>query len=187
MRKPRFTRNMLVPGLIVIAVAVLVIIALVIGTDKKAQPKSTKPVASNTQATACGPYRKDGIVTVNGHKLNIETAAGATELTKGLSGRPCIESNWGMLFDFGHDGQYAIWMKDMNFPIDVIWINSSHTIVAMEIDFQPSTYNRQNPEKSDRRINQSPARYVLEVKANLTKQLGLALGQPIAFHKIQST
>ena len=169
-RAQRFTKYL--PYLIVLAVILAVVLALVIGSDGS-KPKPA-PAKSNVQATSCGPYRKDGIVTVNGSDINVETAAGTAELTKGLSGRPCIESNWGMLFDFGRDGQYAIWMKDMKFPIDVVWISSSHQVVAIEIDFKPSTY-------PERRANQAPARYVLEIAANETKQLGIVLGTQIHF------
>jgi uncharacterized membrane protein (UPF0127 family) len=174
------------PFLIIALIIIGIVIALVIGGSDKSKPK---PQSNNsaTVNTSCGPYRKEGIVTIGSHEINVETAAGAKELAEGLSGRPCIAANWGMLFDFGHDGRYAIWMKDMKFPIDVIWISSSHKIAAIEIDFQPSTYNKQKPDQSERRENQIPARYVLEVKANLSKDLNLSLGQSVQFHKNQST
>lgn len=123
-------------------------------------------------------------MTINNHRFNVEIDYTAQAKAKGLGGRPCIQPDQGMLFDFGKDGHYAIWMKDMNFPIDVIWIDSEHKIAAIEIDFQPSTYDKQNPEKSERRINQNPARYVLEVKANTAKDLHLALGTQVYFQKI---
>jgi uncharacterized membrane protein (UPF0127 family) len=172
-RKPNTKFNYAVP-IVLLLIIIVVGAALLFGSDKPEPKPKTTP--ANVVNTSCGPYRKDGVVTINGSQINVETVAGTKDLEKGLSGRPCIESDWGMLFDFGRDGQYAIWMKDMKFPIDVIWINSAHNIVAIEADFQPSSY----PEK---RANQSPARYVLEVKANLSKELNLSLGQLVSFHK----
>lgn len=163
--------------IILILVILVVGAALLIGGSQ--QPANKKPPkSSNAQVvnTSCGPYRKDGVVSVNGSQINVETAAGSKELAKGLSGRPCIESNWGMLFDFAKNGQFPIWMKDMNFPIDIAWIDSSHKVVALEINFKPSTY-------PERRVNQNPARYVLELPANKSKELNMDIGTLIHFYK----
>jgi uncharacterized membrane protein (UPF0127 family) len=144
------------------------------GDKPKSAPKQSQP---SVVSTSCGPYRKDGVVTVNGSQINVETVAASKDLVKGLSGRPCIESNWGMLFDFGRDGQYAIWMKDMKFPIDVAWIGSADKkVVALEINFKPSTY-------PERRVNQTPARYVLEIAANKSKELKMDIGTTVHFQK----
>ena len=156
--------------------------ALVVGSSDKLKPKA-KTAQQQIVNTACGPYRKDGVMTINNQPISVEIAYTAASKAKGLGGRPCIQPNQGMLFDFGKDGHYAIWMKDMKFPIDVIWISSEHKIAAITIDFKPSTYDNQNPQKSVRWGNQIPARYVLEVKANTAKQLHLALGMLVHFQK----
>ena len=160
--------------IIIILVIAAVAGALAIGGSSEKLKKTVGSVAANT---SCGTYRKDGVVTINGHQINVETAAGTQELTKGLSGRPCIKPNWGMLFDFGRDGQYQIWMKDMKFAIDVAWIDSTHKVVALETDFKPSTY------PSEKRVNQVPARYVLEIPANKSKELQMDIGTQIHFQK----
>lgn len=174
MARSKFS-NYAAPLIIAALVIVGIVIALIAGGSQKPKP-APKPTKSVTVNTSCGPYRKDGFVTVNGSQINVETVAGTQALEKGLSGRPCIESNWGMLFDFGRDGQYAIWMKDMKFPIDVAWISSAHKVVALEIDFKPSTY-------PERRANQAPARYVLEIGANKSKELKMDIGTPVHFQK----
>ena len=40
---------------------------------------------------------------------------------KGLSGR--VETNDEMLFVFEREDYYGFWMKDMNFPIDIAWLD----------------------------------------------------------------
>lgn len=123
----------------------------------------------------CGGYRNDQTISISSTKLNAEVVKTSAELEKGLSGRPCIESNQAMLFDFGTPSTYAIWMKDMRFPIDIVWIDSYHKVVGVERDVSPSTY-------PDRFINkEQPAQYVLEMKANLTKSLNINLGTEIRF------
>ncbi len=167
-------------GFVIIAVVLVGGVAAAIAIGGSDTQKKAPAIAS---VSACGPYRKDGIISIDNHQFDVEIAYSAAAKAKGLGGRPCILPNEGMLFDFGKDGHYAIWMKDMNFPIDVIWIDSSHRIAAIDIDFKPSTYNKQHPEKSQKSVNQLPARYVLEVKANTAKDLRLGLGIPVHFQK----
>lgn len=120
-------------------------------------------------------------MTINGQPINIEIAYTQQAKTKGLGGRPCIEPNWGMLFDLGKDGQYSFWMKDMKFPIDIVWINSAHKVAAIRPDVEPSTYHSKNPYFIN--DSQHPARYVLEIKANQYKQLQLDIGTLVHFQK----
>lgn len=79
-----------------------------------------------------------------------------------------------MLFAFSQSGQYAFWMKDMKFPIDILWLNTAHRVVYQQTDVQPSTY-------PSRYMNQQPAQYVLEIKANLSRALHIELGTPAGF------
>jgi hypothetical protein len=115
---------------ILLLIIIVVGAAMIVGgsEEPKAKPKESKSTVVNT---SCGPYRKDGVVTINNHPINVEIAFDSKAKEKGLAGRPCIESNWGMFFDFGRDGQYKFWMKGMNFPIDIVLINSAHNVAAI--------------------------------------------------------
>ena len=46
------------------------------------------------------------------------------ERSQGLSGRPNLAAGTGMLFVFEQAGSYAFWMKDMRFPLDMVWIDA---------------------------------------------------------------
>jgi uncharacterized protein len=129
----------------------------------------------STPISKCGPYRTDKVITLGSAKLSAETAATKTEQAKGLSGRPCIEATQAMLFDFGKAGQWPMWMKDMKFPIDIVWVSTNQKIVGMEREVSPNTYPDSFANKD------KPARYVIEVKSGLTKQLNLDLGQSVKF------
>jgi hypothetical protein len=135
MREFRFSRSMLVPGLIILVVIAAIVTALVVGADEKSKPKTDN---KNTQATACGDYRTDGKAIISGQTFDVEIAKNSTEYAKGLAGRPCILPNQAMLFAFTKQGQYPFWMKGMNFPIDIVWINSYHKVAALEINVDPS-------------------------------------------------
>ncbi len=123
----------------------------------------------------CGFYRNDKTVTISSTQIRAEVAQSPAEREKGLSGRRCIEPNQGMLFVFNKPGHYAFWMKDMNFPIDIVWIGPDHKIVGLEINVLPSSF-------PDRFVNKdNPAQYVLELQANRAKDLKIGLGTPVNF------
>jgi uncharacterized membrane protein (UPF0127 family) len=69
-----------------------------------------------------------------------------------------------MLFIFDKPATYPFWMKDMKFPIDVVWLNSDHNVVTVKSNVSPASY----PETFQ---NSAPAQYVLELKAGQAKAL----------------
>jgi uncharacterized membrane protein (UPF0127 family) len=165
----RRTNNPVVYIAIFLVVIVAVIaVALAVGESK---PKATTPRSSS----ACGPYRSDLTVKISGQTFQTEVAKSQVELDKGLGGRPCILQNQAMLLYFSKPGVIQIWMKDMKFPIDVLWIASDHKVVAEEVNLSPKTY----PDKFINKDRQ--AQYVLEVKANRSKQLHVGLGTEVQF------
>lgn len=93
-----------------------------------------------------------------GERWRVEIAKTPGQLTKGLSGRPSLSPGSGLLMVFGSDGYHGIWMKDMNFPIDIIWLNADMSVVKVENNAQPADYPRVYAPNV-------PSRYVLEVPA----------------------
>lgn len=154
--------------------AIFLIVAAVVGIALAAGDE-TKPKQIAQSTTPCGHYRKDVSVKINQHTFNTELAKTSQEFAKGLGGRTCILDNQAMLFSFRQSGHYAFWMKDMKFPIDIVWIGSDHRVAGLEIDVKPSTY----PDKFINRDNL--AQYVLEIKGNLSKDLHIDLGTPVTF------
>ncbi len=96
--------------------------------------------------------------------------------TQGLSGKAFLPSNTSMLFKFDKPDIHGIWMKDMNFPIDIIWLDKNKTIVNLISDADPSSYPHvfYPPKES---------LYVIETRAGLIKDKGLKLGDEILFDK----
>ncbi|HEY5549600.1 MAG TPA: DUF192 domain-containing protein [Candidatus Saccharimonadales bacterium] len=122
----------------------------------------------------CGPYRNDRLVRFGSVQISAEVANNVADRAKGLSGRPCIEPNQSMLFIFDKPGQYPFWMKDMKFPIDIVWIDANHKVIGLDTDVAPSTY-------PDAFVSEKPAQYVLELQANRSKDLGITLGTAVKF------
>ncbi len=49
------------------------------------------------------------------------------------------EQKWNecMIFVFGFEGNHGLWMRNMQFPIDAIWLDSDKRIVHIEKSMQP--------------------------------------------------
>jgi len=112
------------------------------------------------------------IVLSNGATVQVTIADTDDERQQGLSGMPSLQHNHGMLFIFDQSDVYRFWMKDMLFPIDIIWIDSDWRVIDITENISPDTY----PELFS---PQSPAQHVLEVPAGNTKQLNIVIGDQL--------
>ena len=60
-------------------------------------------------------------VSINGGVFSVDIADTSEERAQGLSGREALLSDEGMLFIFGESSTHSFWMKEMKFPIDIIF------------------------------------------------------------------
>jgi len=106
----------------------------------------------------------------------IEIADTNVKREQGLSGRSSIESNYGMLFIFDTPARYSFWMKDMNFPIDIIWLDANLKVVGLKKEAKPESYPQAfTPEEN--------ALYVLEVFSGFIQKENLKIGDHLKFRK----
>lgn len=63
---------------------------------------------------------------IDNHVFNLYLATTPKQQQVGLSGRKTLPQNYGMLFPFSKPGYYAFWMKNMKFPLDIIYIYKNH-------------------------------------------------------------
>lgn len=102
----------------------------------------------------------------------VEIANTEEERKKGLSGRTELKNVDGLLFVFPETAFHSIWMKDMLFPIDIIWIGEDLKIINIEKNVTPDTYPRNfRPDQ--------PARYVIETKIHYSDTFGIRPGQEV--------
>ncbi|MGB3921718.1 MAG: DUF192 domain-containing protein [Minisyncoccia bacterium] len=115
---------------------------------------------------------EEGSLVIGGTEVKVEIADTDLERSQGLSGREGLLPNHGMLFVFDAPGYHAFWMKDMKFPIDIIWINADSKVVWIEKNLSPETYpNLFRPKE--------PAKYVLEVPAGFAEEHGVVIGSVV--------
>lgn len=104
-------------------IAIAAIVAILIASNKPAeQPEFT------TLSTSTATYKLETVIT-------------AADQEKGLSGRRGLPANGGMLFKYeGGMQNRCIWMKDMKFSIDVLWLDRDNRIVSVVSGMKPSSY-----------------------------------------------
>lgn len=98
---------------------------------------------------------------VGGTIVTVEVADGPEERARGLMFREGLRDGEGMLFVFERDGLHPFWMRNVRFPIDIVWLDSDGRVVHLETDVPPCP-GPPCPLYTPRVF----ARYVLEVGAN---------------------
>jgi len=113
--------------------------------------------------------------------LTVEIADSAAERTLGLSNRPSIGSD-GLLFIFDEPGQPGIWMKDMQFAIDIVWLAQGQ-VVAIAKDARPQP----GESEAQLRVYRPPGEVdaVLEVAAGSAQAFGLEPGVKINIDELR--
>lgn len=119
------------------------------------------------------PSNRCGIKLPDGGCVRLETVSTPEALSRGLSGHAAIEADHGMLFDFGAEGRPCMWMKDMRFSLDIIWLNDDKEIVEIKRGITPETYPKSF-------CADEAARYVIEVNAGVADNAGLKVGQTLS-------
>ncbi len=106
--------------------------------------------------------------------IKIEYAVTEAEQEHGLSDRSSLDQNSGMLFVLSTPSYQGMWMKDMSFSLDMVWIDQNMKIVDIKKNLSPATY-------PDTFTPQAEASYVLEVNAGFTDLHAVQIGQYISF------
>ena len=114
---------------------------------------------------------------INGVEIQLEVARTPEEQARGLSGREMLGENAGMLFVYEKPGLPGFWMKEMNFPIDIIWIGNDRRIVDISENIAPETFPRLFRPRA-------PVQYVLETNAGWAKSHNISVGDQAIFYGI---
>ena len=111
---------------------------------------------------------------VNGRSFSLEVAQTEHARELGLGTRASLPADHGMLFVFDHVAPECFWMKDMHFPLDIIWVSSDKKVVHIEQNVSPSTYpNSFCPVE--------PVKYVIELNAGMAARADIRAGESLDF------
>ncbi|HVF69876.1 MAG TPA: DUF192 domain-containing protein [Xanthomonadales bacterium] len=114
-------------------------------------------------------------VKINNRTFNVEVVNTPDKQQLGLSGRNSLPKNQGMLFVFDKTDYHTFWMKNMKFPIDIIFIKDGK-IVSIAKNAQPPKPGEGNLPlyKSGGAINK-----VLEINAGLSDKHKMKPGDKV--------
>ncbi len=110
----------------------------------------------------------------------VDLALSSEERAQGLSGREHLPQDAGMLFVFEDERVLHFWMKEMHFPLDIIWIDANCSLLEVAADVPTPPPDADNDD-IPRVQSPSPARFVLEVNAGEAERNGLRAGDTVAF------
>jgi len=91
---------------------------------------------SSIDADFFSNYKKTTI-SINGINVTMAIASTDEHRIRGLSGIEKMNENEGMLFLFDKPSKQGFWMNKMNFPIDIIWLDSNNKVVHIEKQLEP--------------------------------------------------
>ena len=109
---------------------------------------------------------------VGGKTILLDIAQTTAQQQQGLSGRKNMANNRGMLFIFSQSGATCFWMKGMEFPLDMVWLNGAKQVVYLQQSVSPKSYPKQF-------CPSTPAKYVIELNAGQAKALDITLGKTL--------
>ncbi len=127
--------------------------------------KNTAPILEKVEPVSA----KYAYITMGNASLTAEVVKTTDEVKLGLSGREGLLPDTGMWFDFGTENLWGIWMKDMKFPIDIVWFDKNLEIITVEKNISPKTFpNIFYPSRD--------ASYVLELPAGTVEKYKIGVG-----------
>jgi len=118
-------------------------------------------------------------VVIGEKTYNLEIVTTDQDLEKGLAKFDQIENNQGMLFIFDKPGRWSVWMKDMKFNIDIIFLNENKEVVTIFQNVQFETHD--NVFQYRKYVPDYDSKYVIELKEGEIKDNKIKLGDKISF------
>ena len=142
------------------------------------RPKVLIPKSSNDSTQNTVVKMRSGTLSINDKTVNIEVAENESQWYTGLSNRESICSDCGMYFMFPYKDKLDFVMRDMKFPLDIIFIDGDKIINIAE-NLAPEG---NNPTKIYSSVGAADG--VLEVNGGFSNQYGIKAGDIIKDIKI---
>ena len=113
-------------------------------------------------------------ICINEKCFNVEIADENSERISGLSNRDSLNLDSGMLFIFEEETNPNFWMKEMKFPIDIIWIDENMKISGINKNLQPCIKDFCPTYHPEEKI-----KYVFEINSGLSENFGFEIGDKV--------
>jgi len=94
---------------------------------------------------------------------------------KGLSGVKEMSADKALIMAFPYEDHWKIWMKDMNIPLDIVWLDKNKKVIYIVKNASPADSSTKIFEPK------TLAKYVVEVPAGVVKDKLIDVGQVADF------
>ena len=134
-------------------------------------------------ACSCTPEKAVSLADLNKREVKMpdgtvivcETMTEKTEMMRGMMFRDQLPANRGLLFIHANAAQVPYYMYQVKIPLDIIWMDRTHTIVEIAPNTPPCSDGRQAsqcPQYGGNKVSQ----YVVEIGAGLAAKHGVKVG-----------
>ncbi len=139
-------------------------------TPSTQRERSGNYITSQAVTPSASPLSINGTLTSGSLSIPVTIANTPQSREQGLSDTTALPANDGMLFVFDSPQITGFWMKDMQYPLDFVWMDSAMKIVSIDTNVAVDTYPKifYPPQK---------IQYVLEVNAGFSTAHDLKVGQ----------
>jgi uncharacterized membrane protein (UPF0127 family) len=188
MTRTRANAGMPVPGFPIpgngVFLLPVLLFALVLGACDEA---AGTPLVVIARQTADAVAEADGLdridATVGEVGLTLEVATAPEDRQLGLSGRSGLDPDAGMLFHFPSGSATGLWMNEMRFDLDFIWVGADCTVVDLH-EYVPAPVGLDDALPIYR--PDVAAATVIELAAGSVAADGIKLGDTVGFGPSQS-
>lgn len=140
-------------GLVVVALIIVIVLNIIKGS---------------------APFKPTQKAVLGSHTFKVKVAQSEKEKEIGLSATKNLPNDYGMIFPFKEDGYYSFWMRDMKFPIDIIFINDNKIV---------KIFQKISPPKGNEALKiyvpDAPSDTVLEINSGLSEKYKIKEGNSI--------
>ncbi len=145
---------------------------------KKTAAEKTTEKSLSKEITAETLFPETESIHIKDVLVNASVAKTWPERIMGLSDTPFLPEDVVKFFAFESDGYHSIWMKDMNYAIDIIWTDVDGSIVSLVENATPESY-------PDTFTPDVLARFVVETTAGFVKKNHIVLGDKVDIPNIE--
>lgn len=127
-----------------------------------------------------GSLLKTPTATIKGHEFKLYIAKDPKDYQIGLSKYNKLPQDYGMLFSFEKADYYSFWMKEMKFPIDIIYMRDNQIVTIIKNAPVPKTQYESLPVYKPTQ----PADEVLEVNAGISEKYNFKEKDEVKYENI---
>ncbi|MCY3693021.1 MAG: DUF192 domain-containing protein [Chloroflexota bacterium] len=141
---------------------------------------TTPPTATPAPVPTDTPLPDAPLLRIGDTVYTVDLAITPTERQQGLSGRPSMLEDQGMLFVYEADGPRSFWMPNMHFPLDMVWIRADCIVAGVTADVPNPPLDTPRD-----RLKLYPSaglvRFILELNAGQAAMHGIEAGDTVKF------